>query len=151
MSVILRPARSTDAGTVGQILHDFSREHDWMPRLYSGAETIAFCGKMIDRGWVTVAEHKGAVIGFLSLTEDEVQSLYVARNMRGQGVGRLLLDHAKAQRDGLSLYAFQANHAAQRFYERNGFVEAARGDGSENDENLPDIRYLWQRQEAEYG
>ncbi len=147
MSVILRPARSTDAGTTGAILHGFTRDNDWMPELHSEAETIAFCGRMIDLGWVTVVELQGRVAGFLALNGDEVQSLYLAAEARGQGIGRRLLDHAKAQRPTLSLYAFQANHPACRFYERNGFVEVARGDGSENDENLPDIKYVWTREE----
>ncbi len=147
MNVMLRPARSTDAGTTGAILHGFACENDWMPELHSEAETIAFCGRMIDLGWVTVAEKQGQVAGFLALNGDEVQSLYLAASARGQGIGQQLLDRAKAQRPTLKLYAFQANPSACRFYERNGFVEVARGDGSENDENLPDIRYVWTREE----
>lgn len=151
MTVTLRPARSLDAGTAGAILHGFSREHDWMPELHSEAETIAYCSRMIELGWVTVAERQGQVAGFLALNGDEVQSLYLARPARGQGIGQRLLDHAKEQRPELKLFAFQANHPACRFYERNGFVEVARGDGSENDENLPDIKYLWTRKEMADG
>ncbi len=148
MTVILRPARSTDAGTAGAILYGFARENDWMPELHSEAETIAFCGRMIDLGWITVAEIHGQVAGFLALNGDEVQSLYLAAPARGQGIGQQLLDHAKSQRPKLDLYAFQANHRACQFYERNGFVEVARSDGSENDENLPDIRYVWTCEEV---
>ncbi|WP_299667367.1 GNAT family N-acetyltransferase [uncultured Ruegeria sp.] len=148
MTVALRPARSTDAGTMGAILHGFARENEWMPELHSQAETIAFCGRMIDLGWVTVAEMQGQVAGFLALNRDEVHSLYLVDHARGQGIGQQLLDHTKAQRPELSLFAFEANHRACRFYERNGFVEVARSDGSENDENLPDIKYVWTRKEA---
>ncbi len=147
MNAILRPARSTDAGTTGAILHGFARENDWMPELHSEAETIAFCGRMIDLGWVTVAEVQGQVAGFLALDGEEVQSLYLKAPARGQGIGQQLLDLAKTQRPNLNLYAFQANHRACRFYERNGFVGVSRGDGSENDENLPDINYVWTRKE----
>ena len=49
MSLELRPARPTDAGTIGDILHRFAAETPWMPELYSGAEAISFCGVMIDR------------------------------------------------------------------------------------------------------
>ena len=45
--------------------------------------------------------------------------------------------------DGLSLYTFQVNDGARRFYERHGFVVAALGDGSDNEEGQPDIRYEW--------
>ncbi|WP_170782899.1 GNAT family N-acetyltransferase [Ruegeria lacuscaerulensis] len=146
MTVILRPARSTDAGATGEILHGFAREHDWMPELHSHAETIAFCGRMIDQDWVTVAESDDGVVGFLALNGVEVHSLYLSAPARGQGIGQRLLDHAKAERSHLSLFAFQANGGARRFYERNGFAEVARSDGSDNDENLPDIKYVWYRE-----
>ncbi|WP_420586396.1 GNAT family N-acetyltransferase [Ruegeria sp.] len=151
MTVILRPARSTDAGATGEILHGFARENDWMPELHSQAETIAFCGRMIDLDWVTVAETQGHVIGFLALNGPEVHSLYLKRGSRGQGIGRRLLEHAKSDSAHLSLFAFQANHGARRFYERNGFAEVARSDGADNDENLPDIKYVWRREGAENG
>lgn len=143
MIVTLRPARSTDAGATGEILHGFAREHDWMPELHSCAETIGFCGRMIDQDWVTVAESDTGVVGFLALNGPLVHSLYLTPAVRGQGIGRRLLDHAKAGRTHLSLFAFQANAGARRFYEQNGFREVARSDGSDNDEHLPDVKYMW--------
>lgn len=147
MTVILRPARCLDAGAIGAILQGFARENDWMPELHSGAEIIACCGQMIDNGWVTVAELHGRVVGFVALNGTEVHSLYLAPAERGQGIGRQLLEHAKTNRDVLTLFAFQANTRACKFYERNGFTEVARSDGADNDEKLPDIRYVWQRKE----
>ena len=32
---------------------------------------------------------------------------------------------------------------ARRFYERNGFVAEAFGDGTGNEERQPDVRYTW--------
>ncbi|QEW21846.1 putative acetyltransferase [Marinibacterium anthonyi] len=55
MSLALRPARPLDAGAVGEILHRFETETPWMPKQHSGAEAVAFCATMIDRGWVSVA------------------------------------------------------------------------------------------------
>ncbi len=148
MTVTLRPARSTDAGATGEILHGFALEHDWMPELHSRAETIAFCGRMIDQDWVTVAETDEGIVGFLALNQSEVHSLYLAPKARGRGIGQRLLDDAKSKRAELSLFAFQLNLRACRFYERNGFAEIARSDGADNDENLPDIKYVWKRSEA---
>jgi ribosomal protein S18 acetylase RimI-like enzyme len=44
---------------------------------------------------------------------------------------------------GLQLWTFQVNTPACRFYERHGFVEAGRTDGSGNEEREPDVRYSW--------
>ncbi|MBE1296324.1 GNAT family N-acetyltransferase [Phycobacter azelaicus] len=149
MTPTLRPARSTDAGQMGEILHRFTRETTWMPDLYTGAEAIAFCGVMIDRGWVTVAETDQGIVGFLARDGAEICSLYLAAEACGQGIGKRLLDAAKGevsradQAPRLSLWTFQANKGAQRFYRREGFTEVRRSDGTRNEEGLPDIEYVW--------
>ncbi|NVK15661.1 MAG: GNAT family N-acetyltransferase [Rhodobacteraceae bacterium] len=143
MTLSLRPATPLDAGAVGDILYRFQQETAWMPKLYSSAEVIFFCGVMIDRGWVTVAEREGAILGFLARKEEEVCSLYLASGAYGQGAGKRLLDAAKAAAPRLVLNTFAANTMAQRFYLREGFAEVARGDGSGNEEGLPDITYEW--------
>lgn len=147
MNVTLRVATPTDAGATGEILHGFAQDNDWMPKLHSRAETIAFCGMMIDRGWVTVASADGQVIGFLARAGEDIHSLYLLPSFCGLGIGKQLLDEAKRQSSHLQLHAFEANTGAQRFYLREGFRETARGDGSGNDEQLPDITYVWTRKE----
>jgi ribosomal protein S18 acetylase RimI-like enzyme len=65
---------------------------------------------------------------------------------RGQGIGSDLLRQAQAAAPALTLWTFQANTGAQRFYLRHGFREALRTQGEANDEGLPDIRYEWQQE-----
>ncbi|MFT6647483.1 GNAT family N-acetyltransferase [Pseudophaeobacter arcticus] len=145
-NVSLRPASALDAGTTGWILHRFALYTPWMPVLYSEAETIGFCKAMIDYGWVTVAERNGRVIGFMARDGAEICSLYLAPDARGQGVGKVLLRQAKAAQPELWLRALVANTGARRFYQREGFCETDRTDGSGNDEGLPDVRMAWQAQ-----
>lgn len=145
---MIRPAQPTDAGAVGAILSQFITQTDWMPRLYSAAQELAFAGTMIDRGWVSVAEpdgHGAGISGFLAMDAGYIHALYVSAEQRGQGVGRSLLEHAQSRVARLELHTFQCNTAAQRFYGRAGFREAGRGDGSANDEGLPDILLVWER------
>ena len=141
----LRPARSTDAGQVGAILSGFIDGTDWMPRIHTRAEDLSFAGAMIERGWVTVAERGGAVVGFAARDGSEVNALYVDERARGQGCGRALLAQMQACCARLELWTFAANARARAFYERHGFRETARSDGARNDEGLPDIRYVWRR------
>ncbi|MEP2715326.1 GNAT family N-acetyltransferase [Pseudophaeobacter sp.] len=143
MTVRLRRASSLDAGSTGWILQRFAIDTEWMPVLQSEAEAISFCGVMIDRGWVTVAERDGEVIGFLARDGAVICSLYLAPGACGQGVGQALLQQAKTEQPQLWLQAFVANVGAQRFYRREGFVETARSDGQSNEERLPDIRFEW--------
>ncbi|MBK0329178.1 GNAT family N-acetyltransferase [Rhodobacteraceae bacterium F11138] len=148
MQATLRPARPLDAGATGDILWRCQREAVWMPRLYSGAETIAFCGSMIERGWMTVALVEGRIVGFLACDGRQIHGLYLSREVWGKGIARMVLDDAKRRADRLILRSFQANARANRFYRRAGFVEVGRGDGSDNDENLPDIAYVWPKENA---
>jgi len=146
--VHIRPARSTDAGTVGAILSGFVDETPWMPRLHTGAEDIGFAGQMIDRGWVHVSEAGGTVAGFAACDGQTLHALYVASHVRRQGYGRALLAQVQMGVDTLTLWTFQANTDAQAFYAAHGFTEAARTDGAGNDEGLPDIKFTWTRETA---
>ncbi len=148
MNALLRPAQPTDAGGTGAILEGFMEETRWMPKLYSGAEVIGFCGQMIDRGWVTVAVRNRRVLGFVARDGDEIKSFFVAAGARGQGIGQQMMQDAMARRDTLRLTVFAANHGAVRFYRRAGFAEVGKGDGSGNEEGLPDIRLVWKREQS---
>jgi len=148
---VIRRAHPTDAGAVGAILSQFIDLTDWMPRLYSRAQELGFAGTMIDRGWVTVIEPEGegqGIAGFLAMDNGFIHALYIARDWRGQGLGQSLLDDAKTLSSRLELRTFQHNHAAQRFYVRAGFQEVGRGDGADNDEGLPDVQMVWERNAA---
>ncbi|SDI39914.1 GNAT family N-acetyltransferase [Alloyangia pacifica] len=145
MSPLLRPARSTDAGSLGEMITRAVEARDWKPVLHSAAEDIAHAGTMIERGWVTVAEDgPGAVVGFLAREGSYVHALFVAPGAQGRGVGRTLLEDAQRRAARLELWTFVANARARRFYERAGFAVTRRGDGSANEEGLPDLFYVWE-------
>ena len=147
MTLFLRAATPLDAGRTGEILQRFLDDTDWIPNLHSGAETISFCGTMIDFGWMTVAGTDDRVDAFLARDGAEVTALYVIETARGQGLGTALLERAKEAQNRLELWCFQANTPARLFYERHGFVEERRTDGAGNDEKLPDIRFVWVRED----
>ncbi|MGB5558716.1 MAG: GNAT family N-acetyltransferase, partial [Paracoccaceae bacterium] len=103
---------------------------------------------LLDRTQVTVARHRRRTVGFIALKDGAVQSLYLTRPARGQGIGRSLLDHAKSRHHRLELWTFQANTNARRFYARHGFYENRLTNGEGNDQNLPDVHLVWARSMA---
>ncbi|WP_290558346.1 GNAT family N-acetyltransferase [Aestuariivita sp.] len=141
----LRPARPTDAGRTGAILSAFIDHTDWMPRIHTRAEDLSFAADMIDRGWVTVAETAGTVVGFSAREACMVHALYVDARARGKGCGGALLKQMQRATDTLTLWTFQHNTRAQAFYRHHGFAEMERTDGAGNDEGLPDLRMGWKR------
>ena len=148
MIATLRAAQPTDAGTTGMILYQAFQEDPDTSEIYAPVEAIAFCGTMIDRGWMTVAVQEGRVAGFMALAGGEICALYLAETARGLGIGQQLLDLARQSHSKLSLRAAQSNRAAQRFYLRHGFAEMERSTGQDSDERLPDITYVWNKREC---
>jgi GNAT superfamily N-acetyltransferase len=68
--------------------------------------------------------------------------LYLHPSVVNQGLGAALLQTALHELPPpIRLYTFQANVAACRFYERHGFQAIAFGDGSGNEEQVPDVLY----------
>ncbi|WP_299741806.1 GNAT family N-acetyltransferase [uncultured Rossellomorea sp.] len=95
---------------------------------------------------IDLARIDGRVVGMAAYNETEISQLYIHVDYQGVGIGQTLLDKAKTQSSGrLTLYTFEVNRNAQRFYEKNGFMIIGRG--KENEENLPDIKYEWRLKE----
>ena len=93
-----------------------------------------------------VVRRDARTIGFIACHREVLVALYVARDARGQGVGKALLDHAKRNHDRIALWVFEENDGARRFYAREGFREDGRTAGN-NEEGLPDIRMVWFKSE----
>ncbi|MCK0142655.1 GNAT family N-acetyltransferase [Aliiroseovarius sp. F20344] len=143
--MIVTCASTADVPAIANILSGWNATTPWLPRVHSRASEKGFAQMLVERGWTSVVRTEGQVLGFLSRDNRKIHALYVAPHARGVGVGKMLLDQAKVARDSLSLFTFQQNDGAQRFYMREGFYEAYRTDGSGNDEGLPDICYEWRR------
>jgi len=142
----LSPANPRDAARLAEILADWKDETPWLPDLHSRDEDAYFLARLIAETEVLTARNWRGLQGFLARDGEIVQALYVAGPARCRGVGRQLLGEAKRRSNRLSLWTFQANARARAFYAREGFCEAEATDGSANDENLPDVRLVWERE-----
>ena len=86
-----------------------------------------------------------ALVGIVAFRRDWVDQLYVLRKAQRGGIGTSLLRVAQKSRDRLSLWTFQRNTPARRFYEARGFRPIRETDGADNEEKEPDVLYLWTR------
>lgn len=139
----LRPAESGDAPDLAAILSDWIENTPWVPRIHSRAEHVGFASRLISGMEVVVAGQPAQ--GFLARRDGFIHALYIATDARGAGLGGRLLDAAKLASDHLTLWTFQANAPARKFYARQGFAEVEFGSGVGNDEGLPDVRLVWTR------
>nr|WP_139378430.1 GNAT family N-acetyltransferase [Mesobacillus jeotgali] len=91
---------------------------------------------------IDIALSEDEVVGLIAYSNNEISQLYIHIDYQGCGIGQILLDRAKKQSCGrLTLFTFEINEKAHRFYEKNGFTIVGRG--HENEEDLPDIEYEW--------
>jgi len=148
-TITIRPAQSSDWGKIAQVFSASLRSMAFLPRLYSEEEEHWFITNVIARDCtVTVAESAGRIVGFLAEEEHalwnlKIRLLHVGPDHFGQGAGSALLRDVMDRQPGLiHLWCFQANDGARRFYERHGFHAVEFTDGSQNEEKLPDIRYV---------
>ncbi|MDQ4054598.1 MAG: GNAT family N-acetyltransferase [Actinomycetota bacterium] len=125
-------AREANLGSMPPMVHSRATTHSWMADRLAGSS----------EGWV--AEKDGRIVGYLVLSQDWLDDLYLAPDVYGSGIGSALLDVAKSRRpDGFLLWVFESNAGARRFYRRHGLVELERTDGSTNEEHSPDVRMAW--------
>jgi len=139
--------RRAESGDVDEIVDVFERSFatlDFLPKLHTHEENVAFLAGVVDRQDVWVAERDGRIAGFLALDGDLGTFFYVDPEAHGEGIGTALFERAQRERpQGFSFWAFQDNVHARRFYEKRGCVAVEFTDGSGNDEKTPDVRYRW--------
>jgi len=75
--------------------------------------------------WVAV-DLEQKPLGFIGLNEDHVEMLFIDPDLRGQGIGRALLDFCLTTRDTLSVDVNEQNPQAVGFYRHYGFVQTGR-------------------------
>ncbi len=102
-----------------------------------------FCSVLFPAGPIWGAYRGNALAGVMALRPGWIDQLYVAPEHQGAGAGTALLGLAKRAGPPLELWTFQSNHAARRFYERQGFMPVEFSNGSRNEEGEPDVRYRW--------
>ena len=140
---MIRPATADDVEEIARLYERIFATLDYLPVLHTLDEHRWWFGKQ-------VAEHEGwvwdedGVRGFIILTKDQLLFIYLDVGWTGRGIGSALLDHAKRRRpNGFTLWTFQQNHGARRFYERHGLVAIEFTEGEGNEEKMPDVRYAW--------
>ena len=79
--------------------------------------------------WAAEAE----TVGIVAFRRDWIDQLYVLPKAQRSGIGTALLGIAQQSCDRLSLWTFQRNTQARRFYEARGFRLVRETDGAGNE------------------
>ena len=140
----VRRALPPDSGPIAEVFIASFETLRFLPVLHSHEEHRAFIGDLVERADVWVAEHEGRIVGMAAVSGDVLGQLYVHPRSQRRGAGAALLDEVKRARPhGFSLWVFQENEPARRFYERHGCRLVRLTDGRGNAEAQPDALYEW--------
>jgi len=124
----------------------FDRALPWLAGLHTPAEDRAFYRNQVFKSCeVWGAERQSKLVGIIAFRQDWIDQLYVLPDAQGHGVGSDLLQVAQDAFPSLTLWTFQRNLRARRFYEANGFVAVRETNGAANEEKEPDVLYRWSR------
>ena len=93
-----------------------------------------------------VHEYAGTrqIDGFIGLTENHIEGIFVVKSARSKGIGKALLDYAKSRKPRLDLSVYQKNERALAFYQREQFT--VQSEGIDEDTNEAELQMLWSRQ-----
>jgi GNAT superfamily N-acetyltransferase len=140
----LRRGELEDVGTVARMMRSTYDLMDYIPRLHTPEEDLAYIGGLFGEREIWVAENDAWVVGFAILSADELMQMHVDPDEQNAGIGSALLARAKERRPaGFTLWTFQKNVGARRFYERHGLEVVRLTDGEGNEEREPDVQYAW--------
>ncbi len=131
----LRPATTADVDAITDLFHQ--GWHDVHPgrvpdglteRRTPAAFRDRVSARVAETEDTTVADVDGTVAGFIMVSGDEAEQVYVDRAFRGSGVASLLLTEAEHQiaaagHDVAWLVVVRGNDRAQAFYSKQGWVD----------------------------
>ena len=83
-------------------------------------------------------------LGFMVMTGDNVDALFVDVAHHGQGLGTRLMERAKSGRTALTVEVNEQNPGAWAFYRRCGFVDIDRKPVDDSGRPFPIITLRWE-------
>ena len=136
---MIRTYRKTDLEEMVRIWYDASAiAHPFVPASFWASYKPAMKEKYLPLAENYVFEQEGKVTGFISLVGERVCALFISPDAQGRGMGKALLEHAKALKGSLSLKVYRDNKKAILFYEKSGLKAA----GEEVDEHTGCLQIL---------
>ncbi|MHC6530210.1 N-acetyltransferase [Vibrio proteolyticus] len=120
---MIRKYNSNDLDSVLEIWLEASvKAHDFVSADFWESQVESMRNVYIPASEVFVYEIESKIVGFYALHENNLAAIFVFPAFQGQGIGKQLLSHAKAQRAILSLSVYKENQASYQFYLSQGFT-----------------------------
>ena len=97
------------------------KAHFFIPEQY-WISNYEFVKEMLPQAEVYVYEDDKMIQGFIGVSDEYIEGIFVSDEMQSCGIGKMLLDYIKDKKDKLQLKVYQKNVRAMSFYQREGFT-----------------------------
>ena len=119
---MIRKLQKVDINRVADIwLKTNLKAHFFIPEQY-WISNYEFVKEMLPQAEVYVYEDDKMIQGFIGVSDEYIEGIFVSDEMQSCGIGKMLLDYIKDKKDRLQLKVYQKNVRAMSFYQREGFT-----------------------------
>ena len=119
---MIRKLQKVDINRVADIwLKTNLKAHFFIPEQY-WISNYEFVKEMLPQAEVYVYEDDKMIQGFIGVSDEYIEGIFVSDEMQSCGIGKMLLDYIKDKKDRLQLKVYQKNVGAMSFYQREGFT-----------------------------
>ena len=119
---MIRKLQKIDINRVADIwLKTNLKAHFFIPEQY-WISNYEFVKEMLPQAEVYVYEDDKMIQGFIGVSDEYIEGIFVSDEMQSRGIGKMLLDYIKDKKDRLQLKVYQKNVRAMSFYQREGFT-----------------------------
>lgn len=118
---MIRELRKVDINKVAEIWLDTNIKTHYFISAQYWKSNFELVKEFLLQATVYVYEDKQEIQGFIGLSNEYIEGIFVSAEMQSQGIGKILLNYVKGKRNKLILNVYQKNTRAISFYQREGF------------------------------
>ena len=118
---MIRELRKVDINKVAEIWLDTNIKTHYFISAQYWKSNFELVKELLLQATVYVYEDKQEIQGFIGLSNEYIEGIFVSDEMQSCGIGKLLLDYIKNKKVRLRLNVYQKNTRALSFYQREGF------------------------------
>lgn len=118
---MIRELRKVDINKVAEIWLDTNIKTHYFISAQYWKSNFELVKELLLQETVYVYEDKQEIQGFIGLSNEYIEGIFVSAEMQSQGIGKILLNYVKGKRNKLILNVYQKNTRAISFYQREGF------------------------------
>ena len=119
---MIRKFEKSDINDVMQIWKNENiKAHQFISKEY-WENNYSYVKEILPNAEIYVYVIEKNIVGFIGLDQNYIEGIFIDKNNQYKGIGTLLLNRVKENRNTLILSVYKKNINAIKFYKKNGFV-----------------------------